>query len=448
MSECQICTLKYTKSRRKEIICKYCQFSSCSACFFNYNNNTEHETNCMNCKEFLFLADFYEELSKKTHSVLEKKCLKEFIFKEEKKNILDTKLKLALNKKKEELLQTINGTHGYLKDAMNHIINEKIINLSVDNFKLCQSINCKKYAYRDEDTNFYFCNHCDNHICAGCDENMSMDNISTHECDGEILKSLKSIEKETKPCPSCGIKIFKIDGCSQVMCTECKTFFDFNTGLKEKDSEPRHARGYIDIFDIFEKKVIEDKKYKEFENNKFLEREGDIWGKEEYKNIIDSTGYVRTWSAIMINCRTSILRTIINSCDFKIKNENNRVKLITNKTTESYFKTISLNNFIYCKEKLELCKILVKMHFDLKVLFNEEFRKYIESGLSDKECMQNVKTRIIKLFDIHLCGKFKIPKNGLTYTNMTKQLTNVKIEYVKDKYINIDRLRYNSEAFV
>ncbi len=448
MSECKICTLKYTKSRRKEIVCKYCQFSTCGACFFNYNNTDEKETNCMNCKEFLFLNDFKNNLTGKAYTLLERKCLKEFIFKEEKKNILDTKLKLALNKKKEELLKSVNETHGYLKEAMGQIIHEKINNLSVDNFKLCQNADCKKYAYRDDDTNFYFCNYCNNHICAGCDENMSIDNISIHECDGEILKSLKSIEKETKPCPTCGIKIFKIDGCSQVMCTECKTFFDFNTGLKEKDNEPRHARGYIDIFDIFEKKVIEDKKYEEFENNKFIEREGDIWSKEEYKNVIDNIGYARTWSAMMINCRTSILRTIINSCDFKIKNENNRIKLINNKITESYFKTMSFNNFMYCKEKLELCKVLVRLHFDLKVLFNEEFRKYIEMELSDKECMQNIEIAIIKLFNIHFYGKFKIPKNGLTHKNMSKQLINVKLEYAKDKYVDIDRLRYNSEAFV
>lgn len=38
------------------------------------------------------------------------------------------------------------------------------------------------------------------------------------------------IRKESKPCPKCGVRISKIDGCDQMWCVECKTAFCWKTG--------------------------------------------------------------------------------------------------------------------------------------------------------------------------------------------------------------------------
>ena len=51
-----------------------------------------------------------------------------------------------------------------------------------------------------------------------------------HECDEEAVQTAQLLARETKPCPSCGVAIFKIEGCDQMWCTQCQTPFSWRTG--------------------------------------------------------------------------------------------------------------------------------------------------------------------------------------------------------------------------
>jgi hypothetical protein len=57
-------------------------------------------------------------------------------------------------------------------------------------------------------------------------------NDETHVCKKEDVDTVSMIRKETRPCPKCGIRISKIDGCDQMWCTaeNCGTAFSWNTG--------------------------------------------------------------------------------------------------------------------------------------------------------------------------------------------------------------------------
>ena len=54
----------------------------------------------------------------------------------------------------------------------------------------------------------------------------------THVCDANNIASALAIKKETKQCPGCHNRIFRVEGCSQMWCTGCHTAFDWNTGRK------------------------------------------------------------------------------------------------------------------------------------------------------------------------------------------------------------------------
>jgi hypothetical protein len=55
----------------------------------------------------------------------------------------------------------------------------------------------------------------------------------SHVCDPDVVKTMKLINRDTKPCPKCSTMIHKIDGCAQMWCTTCQTAFDWRTGKVE-----------------------------------------------------------------------------------------------------------------------------------------------------------------------------------------------------------------------
>jgi hypothetical protein len=80
------------------------------------------------------------------------------------------------------------------------------------------------------------CDLCKCWACSDCREikGYTTDQKNNHVCDKNILESVKLLEKDSKPCPSCSALIFKINGCNQMFCTECNTAFDWVTLKIEK----------------------------------------------------------------------------------------------------------------------------------------------------------------------------------------------------------------------
>ena len=76
----------------------------------------------------------------------------------------------------------------------------------------------------------YKCEICKLYTCPTCHEIIGHSKTDEHTCNPDSVKSAELIKKDTKSCPNCGIRIFKISGCDQMWCTECEVAFSWNTG--------------------------------------------------------------------------------------------------------------------------------------------------------------------------------------------------------------------------
>jgi hypothetical protein len=99
----------------------------------------------------------------------------------------------------------------------------------------CPSEGCRGFLSQS-----YKCGICSKHTCSDCLEVIGSEEGTTtlqalkaaHTCKTENIESAKMIKKETRACPKCGARIYKLDGCDQMWCTMegCGTAFSWQTG--------------------------------------------------------------------------------------------------------------------------------------------------------------------------------------------------------------------------
>lgn len=74
------------------------------------------------------------------------------------------------------------------------------------------------------------CGTCQKFFCAECHAEKTGQKDDNHVCNEDAKATAAMIRQETKPCPKCGIRISKIDGCDQMWCVSCQTTFSWNSG--------------------------------------------------------------------------------------------------------------------------------------------------------------------------------------------------------------------------
>lgn len=259
---CAVCceTLaQSSKNSNRSIQCPLCQYQACAACVERYIlHMREGQPQCMNpdCQaewhtsflsehfpkswihgpyfkvrsefslkmEMAKLPEDQESLLNYRHSVQLKKDVEE-LDKEAKE------LKRQLDEKRQIMSFTKNMISEYKRSE--YLVNLRNVEpevVSSNHGQLpCQDEECKGFLNKDT----HMCNTCDRITCKMCHILLgkeSEDVTVNHVCKKEDIETAKLLKENTKPCPSCNMGVYKIEGCSQMFCTSCKTAFGWTTG--------------------------------------------------------------------------------------------------------------------------------------------------------------------------------------------------------------------------
>ena len=234
--ECPICIEKFNRSNRKEIVCSFCQHTSCRTCTETYILNSTAEPSCMNCKKD-WSVDFVRDNMTKTFCETKLKEHRENILYDREKSLLPaTQGYIQMLKEKNRISERISELWRLRNDIEKQIDEEKRRIREIENtdttvskqkfVRPCPMTNCRGFL-----STSYKCGTCNVWVCPDCKEIKGFNKDTAHTCDPETIKSIKAIESETKPCPNCGVSIFKIDGC-----------FTANTPIKTMTDTPKLAK--------------------------------------------------------------------------------------------------------------------------------------------------------------------------------------------------------------
>lgn len=249
---CPICISNYNKSLNTEIICHYseCNYSACKQCVRTYLIGSTHEPHCMKCHN-KWTAEFTntalnQTFMKNEYKVHQKQLLLEralarreefmpYALNVNERNIVNSKIK-----DKRSRINELKSQINVLQDEINNLSSKRVIleeeyghnftsvtlgTTVLQKFIMpCQTPECRGML-----SHTYKCDLCNNYTCNHCFELKG----ENHTCNPDSVATATAIRQDTRPCPSCGERISKIDGCDQMWCIKCKTAFSWKTGAIE-----------------------------------------------------------------------------------------------------------------------------------------------------------------------------------------------------------------------
>jgi hypothetical protein len=264
-NECQVCCSTLNKTQHKKVTCPNtaCNYEACITCIRTYLiANPLSAPHCMACKKqysHLYLVENLKktwvnstyknivstiqvdvELSKLVESMEEAERIKSLRTKKAEKAKLDFDLRIArlqldsvarvypINEvfKKKKYYDNIVK---YLKSKVDTLYKEIASLQSDTQTKVERKQFVMPCSYKDCNgmlSTQYKCGLCEKYTCKDCQEPIAEE----HKCNPDSVATTAAIKNDTRPCPSCHTRIYKIEGCDQMWCTNCKTPFSWDTG--------------------------------------------------------------------------------------------------------------------------------------------------------------------------------------------------------------------------
>ena len=256
---CPICCDKYTAHVRKPVNCPYCEFAACNVCTKKYLIDGVLDAHCMSCRrawndEFLdlnFTAAFRKGPYKKhREDVL---LDREISILPTRQHRVEATVKLTAVEKQakdmhKELLE-------WEKERQKILVRSNVLHRQITRYTAeadgrappAWTLNDGEQAQPDKErakfvmkcpadecrgflSTAYKCGTCQKWACPDCMIIKGDEKDTDHTCDPQLKETVALIIKESKPCPKCGERISKIDGCDQMWCIDCHTAFSWATG--------------------------------------------------------------------------------------------------------------------------------------------------------------------------------------------------------------------------
>ena len=290
-TDCSVCAEQFTSVVRTKITCMQCSYKACKTCVTRYLLSQVVDAHCMNCRtgwnrEFMdqhmtkaFRTGPWRDHRKKMIVIREKTLLPNFqVYATAKKNIdrlvpiltkamkdeidynnILNKLSVNIHTIKAQMIRDPSKDEEYTAQLSSYILEQKEqtvptilagvkaarINNEYDYYiriydgtakkdveKREFIMKCVKEGCRGFLSQAYKCELCSTYVCKDCMVVKKERDDAEHVCKKDDIDTVVMIRKETRPCPKCGIRISKIDGCDQMWCTAdgCGTAFSWNSG--------------------------------------------------------------------------------------------------------------------------------------------------------------------------------------------------------------------------
>ena len=247
---CSVCFESFNKINHLKVSCPFCELEACKTCVQTYLLSSINEPHCMGCKhEFNreFIDSFCTQMFRNKDFKLHRENI---LFEREKARMPETQAYVS----RELQIRSLRISSSYLLYLITRIrdtdtIPEPIRLCLIDVLKMyithvmetmqtlrlggmetlstavftqaCPSPECRGFLTDD-----WVCGICQESFCEKCHEV----NYEGHTCDQDTVKTIKLLNRDTKPCPKCNTPIYRIEGCAQMWCTQCHTAFDWRTG--------------------------------------------------------------------------------------------------------------------------------------------------------------------------------------------------------------------------
>ena len=236
MSTCNICCDDYNKSNRRKICCGYCDFAACKTCWETYILS-ETIPKCMNppCAKEWSRKFIRENFTNVFINTKYREHVESILFDQEKALLPATQVLVEEKIRKEKIRKQLEEIDVVIADlyaqkrelAQGLYTNEISGEKQASNYvRSCPADGCRGFL-----SSQWKCGICELWTCPDCHELKGENRDDPdHKCDPNNVETAKLLNKDTKPCPKCQTKIFKIDGCDQMWCTQCHTAFSWKTG--------------------------------------------------------------------------------------------------------------------------------------------------------------------------------------------------------------------------